>query len=401
MAMLGRVIFCGALGVTIAACTVVSCPANMTCTLKQSEPAAGGKGGGGSGGGSADAGTGDSSEGGQIEDDGGNGAPDLPPGDWVNVTGSLKGLASGCGNLSGLFIQPETDLLIPGVLQQGLWSSKAGPKWARLGTGTGSDVITNSPLTLVFDPDDRDHFWEAGIYGATGGVYETKDGGDTFTALPMSGSDSLSVAFSDPQRKILLAAGHEHAQAVFKSTDGGTTWANISDDLPKDRWCTVTLALDSKTYLVGCGLSGGLTGIYRTADGGKTWKQVSDGGGALRPLQAADGSIYWSSAGNGQLVRSTDDGKTWTEVMRANVLPGRNPIELPDGRIVAIGPKTLVVSSNHGITWDYASAYLPFATPAGVVYSATQRAFFLWHNDCGNVVLDDAVMRFDFDYETQ
>ena len=87
--------------------------------------------------------------------------------------------------------------------------------------------------------------------------------------------------------------------------------------------------------------------------------------------------------------------------MRPNVLPGRNPIQLPDGRIVAIGPETLVISANEGLTWDYASANLPFSTPDGVVYSASEKAFFLWHNDCGNVVLNDALMRFDFDYETQ
>jgi hypothetical protein len=104
---------------------------------------------------------------------------------------------------------------------------------------------------------------------------------------------------------------------------------------------------------------------------------------------------------DGQLLRSTDVGVSWAQVMPPNVLLPTTPIELPDNRIAAIGPQTLVVSANHGLTWDYASAYLPYSGAAGLVYSAHEKAFFIWHNDCAGFVLDDAVMRFDFDYQAR
>jgi hypothetical protein len=61
----------------------------------------------------------------------------------------------------------------------------------------------------------------------------------------------------------------------------------------------------------------------------------------------------------------------------------------------------VVVSADHGETWDHASGGLPYKDAGGLLYSSFQRAFFIWHNDCQDAVLDDAVMRFDFDYETQ
>ena len=396
--MLGRVTCAATLIIVGSGCTVVSCPENMTCVLKPTNvPSAGTGGTSDAPDGGGDAGTLD--DGGTIVDDGSNGSPDLPAGEWVNVTGGLAGKPSGCGNLDTVFLKPKSFELIAGILSQGLWSSPAGKTWKALGTGAGSATVTNGPLTIVFDPTDPNRFWEAGIYGVTGGLYTTTDGGTTFTALNQTYSDSIAVDFTDPKRLRMLAGLHELQQAVFKSTDGGATWANVGATLPKDRFCTVVLTLDATNYLVGC--SGAKTGIFRTSDGAKKWLQVSDGGGALRPLVASDGSIYWSSAANGQLVRSTDAGQTWSEVMPANVLTTASPIELPDGRIAALSREYLVVSANHGLTWDYASAKLPYLGSAGVVYSPTEKAFFIWRNDCGNAVLEDAVMRFDFDYETQ
>jgi photosystem II stability/assembly factor-like uncharacterized protein len=312
-------------------------------------------------------------------------------------------MKSGCGNLDTLFARPDSDVLIAGVYLAGLWASTDGDTdWAALGTGKGSASISNGPLSLVFDPLDPDRFWEAGIYGDDAGVYETKDGGKTFAAVgDLFHTDSVSLDFSDEQRKTLLAGGHEAAQTLWKTTDGGATWKSVGRDLPADRWCTIALILDAENYLVGCGQSGGLTGIFRSSDAGGHWTKVSDGGGSGRPLLASDGSIYWTTASNGQLLRSVDLGLTWVEMMPADVLPGKSPIELPDGRIAALGPQTVVVSADHGETWDYASGGLPYTDAAGLLYSSFQRAFFIWHNDCQDAVLDDAVMRFDFDYETQ
>jgi len=339
---------------------------------------------------------GDSGEGGALPvDDGGNGAPDLPPGEWRNVTGNLAGKDSACGNLNSLFMRESTGEVIAGVARHGLWTSTSGSKWKALGTGAGSAEITNGPVAMVFDPENTAQYWESGTYGDGAGAYKTVDGGVTFSELPIDAADSISVDFSDPARKLLLAGSHEKPRMVFKSTDGGENWQNVGATLPADHFCTLVRILDSKTYLVGC-----QPGIYRTTDAARHWTQVSELGGSGLPLVASDGSIYWSS-GDGQLLRSADAGQSWVELLPPNALVPVTPIELPDQRIAAISRRTLVVSANQGQTWDYASNYLPYENPNGLVYSEAQKAFFIWRWDCGQVVLSDAIMRFDFDYQAR
>ena len=55
-----------------------------------------------------------------------------------------------------------------------------------------------------------------------------------------------------------------------------------------------------------------------------------------------------------------------------------------------------------GSTWTTVTAALPYQDAVGLVYSAQQKAFFIWHQTCGFggpvPVPADAIMRFDFDY---
>jgi hypothetical protein len=335
--------------------------------------------------------------------------PSAPTGSWTNVTGNLANKASECGNLSYLSAKPDEDLLIAGIALHGLWGSRdGGASWSALGTGSDASApITNRTSFIVYDPQSQAHYWESGIYNA-GGVYETADDGATFIQVgDVHHVDLVSVDFSDPNRRTLLAGGHEQSQTVYRSTDGGTTWNNVGGGLPANTACSFPQVIDSVTYLVGCdGEGGGPIGVYRSVDGGTTWKSVTTGGGFDAPLLASDGSIYWSSPAGTGMARSMDQGQTWTDLPVGSVTVGSfHPIELPDGRIATIGPQHgtqyVLVSADHGATWSPATSALPFADAVGVVYSSQRKAFFVWHLTCGsgNVpVPPDAVIRFDFDY---
>lgn len=330
----------------------------------------------------------------------------VPSGQWANATGNLAGMDSECGNLAGLFSKPDEDLLIAGVAQHGLWASKdGGQSWNALGTAAGSAPITNRPITLVYDPDNSAAFYEAGIYNG-GGVYQTADDGGSFKELGnATHCDSVSVDFTDPDRKTLLAGGHEQTKTLHRSTDGGATWSDAGAGLPDGTFCTFPFVVDAQTYLVGCTApTSGPNGVFRSTDGASTWTQVSDAGGGRQPLKASDGSLYWSSADNGGMARSTDDGATWEKVVGGGVMTTAEPVELPDGRIAALGTDNVIVSADQGVTWKYASAELPYKDAIGLVYSAAHKAFYVFHFSCGNgsvPVPPDAVMRFDFDYQSQ
>jgi hypothetical protein len=300
---------------------------------------------------------------------------------WVNVTGTLANMASVCGNLMMLSPVPRSDAIIAGVAQKGLWTNTTGTTWSHLGSGAGSDTIENRPSWIVYDPVNPEVFWESGIYGL--GVYKTTDNGITFHRLgSIMHNDYVSVNFRDPERQTLLAGGHEAAQTVYQSTDSGQTWTNIGLTLPRNTGSSSDpLIINSLTYVVNAGE------IYRTTNGGISWKRVSAQRPVGPPLVTANGAIYWPA--NGGLLKSTDSGLTWTQV-GSDIRPV-HPIELSSGSLVSVGANNLIISFDGGSTWWPFGAPLPFA-PAGVIYSPGRKAFFIWHSDCGGVVLPDAVM---------
>jgi photosystem II stability/assembly factor-like uncharacterized protein len=323
---------------------------------------------------------------------------ETPEAKWINVTGTLAGMPSECGNLGRVSAHPTADLVLVGVAQKGLFgSTDGGSSWKPL--GAKGAVITNRISYVAYDPAAPSTFWESGIYN-DGGVYKTTDSGATFTQVgDVTHCDSVSVDFSDPKRMTLLAGSHEQSRKLFRSTDGGADWEDIGEALPADSgFCTTSTILDAKTFVVGCGgWYGGDPGIHRTTDGGKVFAQVSDVGVAGQPLRASDGAIYWAGHQGGGLYKSTDQGQHFTQVAEPENARSVEPIELPDGRIVTVGATTLMISANHGMTWEELADPLPF-TPSGVTYSAVRNAFYVWQWDCEDVVLPDAIMRFGFDY---
>jgi photosystem II stability/assembly factor-like uncharacterized protein len=203
-------------------------------------------------------------------------------------------------------------------------------------------------------------------------------------------------------RMTLLAGGHEMKQTLYRSADGGATWTNVGQNLPAGtNFCTNALVIDKDTHLVGCsGYAGGTDGVFRTSDGGKTWTSTSMASAAGLPLWASDGTIYWSLIYDRGLIKSTDQGRTWTQAVPYGKLKTGQPIELPDGRIVAAGPKTLMISGDKGVTFAPVGPSLPY-TPNAITYSPYRNAFYIVHFDCKNAVLPDAVSRSGFDYRTQ
>jgi hypothetical protein len=355
--------------------------------------------GGGSGAGASGAGTGGTGNAGGSVGMGGTVA-----GNWVNTTSNLAKLDSECGNMSFVSAKPDEDLLIAGVAVNGLWGSRdGGDSWTQLGTGAGSDMIINRTSAIIYDPTDSNKFWESGIYGGPG-AYVTTDDGATFSKLGnVIHTDLLSVDLGDPERKTLLAGGHEQAQTLNLSTDGGKTWMPIGSKLPSNSYCNNPLVIDANNLLTGCTtFASGPTGIYLTTDSGGSWTSLTTSGGAGTPLRASDGSIYWASSGEGGMTRSTDGGMTWKDVVGGGVLKSLSPIELPDGRIAALGLHAVVVSADHGATWTEVSPPLPYGDVAGLAYSAPQKSFYVWHFTCAfpaPIPLPaDAIMKFAFDY---
>jgi hypothetical protein len=288
-----------------------------------------------------------------------------------------------------------------GIAGHGLWATEnGGTSWQQLGTGAGSATIAHRANSIVYDADNANRFWESGIWSfGGGGVYTTTNRGSTFTSIgTLFHNDYISVDMHDPARKTMLVSGHEAPQTVNRSLDGGVTWTNVGANLPANtNHSSYVLVLDSDSYLVGvCGYLNATCGVFRTHDAGATWTAASatlSPNGA--PLWHSSGKIYWPE-GNGISV-STDLGVTWQSA-GTNV---RHPVELPDGRILAVGNSTLMVSANGGLNWTSVGGTLPFS-PWGMTYSAWTKTAYIWRFDCGNGTIPvgaNSIYKAGFDYQ--
>jgi hypothetical protein len=316
----------------------------------------------------------------------------------VNVTTTLGGMSSECGNLSHLSSNPKWDMVIAGVAKMGLWaSSDGGTSWNAI--GDFGDTITNRPSWITYDPVDPYTFWESGIYNE-GGVYQTVDNGRSFSWLgDVKHCDSVSVDFTDPARKLIFAGPHEVMRGLWRSSDSGATWEDIGQHLPGGTaFSGQVLVLSTQEVLVGIAQGGTwIGGIYQSTDGGESFGQTSDQSVVNQPLWASDGALYWTKQGNGGLMKSVDRGASWTEIATSSLVKAVRPVELPDGRIVAAGPTTLMISADKGATWQPLGPALPYA-PSGLVYSQFRKAFFINRNDCSSNVPMDGIERLGFDY---
>jgi hypothetical protein len=332
--------------------------------------------------------------------DGGVPEAAIPTGKWTNVTGSLAGIPSVCGSIPDISVKPDEDTLIASVAGVGLWASRDGGDWEPLGTGTNSAMVTNRLDSITYDPINSNRYWESGVYGP--GVFETNDDGVTFVELGnVQHCDLLAVNLADPDRQLMLLGGHEIAQTLYKSTDGGMNWTKIGGVLPKVPYCTLPVIIDPQTYLVGCYGSGPI-GVYRSTDAGGSWKLMTSSGGGAAPLIAKDKTIYWTSPNNMGLTRSTDNGVTWKDIAGPGVVTTKTLVQLPDGRLTALGNQYILVSSDRGVTWTPVTSALPpnmMETVFGFTYSPRRKAFYIWQNHCDNgdiPVTTDAIMRYDF-----
>jgi photosystem II stability/assembly factor-like uncharacterized protein len=295
-----------------------------------------------------------------------------------------------------MITKQDEDLVMVGIAGKGFAAtSDMGASWHPL--GDSQTTVKNRPNLVVFDPSNPRRYWESGIYGE-GGVYETKDDGATFVRLGtnFSHTDVVTIDFTDPDRKLLLAGGHEMAQILHRSSDGGANWTDMGNVLPSDEFCTFLLIVTSNIHLAGCGGPFGHGGVFRSVDGSATWTKVAEAGGACPALVASDGAIYWAGPIGMNMVRSTDQGATWKEIPSPSYI---QPIELPDGRLAAVRGPEVVVSADRGETWRTVTP--PAANNLGsLTYSARQKAFYALSCGTGDNP-PDVIRRSEFDYQTQ
>ena len=170
-------------------------------------------------------------------------------------------------------------------------STDAGKTWKHMGLEE-----TRHISDVIIDPTNPDIIFvsaQGAQYGpsAQRGVYRSQDGGETWENVlfvdNITGASSLSMDMTNPT--ILYAAMWQHRRfpwtmesggknsGIYKSTDGGSTWNQLTEGLPKEMGkigISVSRANPELVFAV-IEAEGEKGGVYRSDDAGKKWTQVN------------------------------------------------------------------------------------------------------------------------------
>jgi hypothetical protein len=288
--------------------------------------------------------------------------------------------------------------------------------------GEGGNDYDQIFRSLTVDPTN-DNIIYVGSEG--NGIFRSTDGGSNWTRLRSGlkhGSGSVpaypeiySMAIDDSNTSIAYAAttsgpgpsSGDYPSAtggVYKSTDGGEHWTQISGSLSNGASTSITVD-GGKLYL---GVGGGVVtfsgtdvdgrffpgGIFTSDNGGATWSEIT----SLGSLSGSDNTSYWlivirgstiftsavatTSSGLNGLIRSIDGGATWS-----NVLMTSNPVffgAASDGQTLYANERDAFVaqkSTDSGGSWSTVSGIpggpmiVSRSNPLLVFYAQNQKLY--------------------------
>ena len=179
--------------------------------------------------------------------------------------------------------------------------------WTWLGPGN----IGGRVKSIVVNPF-LPSTWFAG--SVSGGIWKTVDSGAHWEPVnDFLANLSISTMVFQPDNPLVIYAGTGevftglHGAGIFKSTDGGDTWAQLTSTAADEAFTYVNrLAMSPDGTVL---LAATWRGIYRSIDGGATF------GLALSTVdpdfEYATTDVAFSPADNSEAIAATMDGRAW------------------------------------------------------------------------------------------
>ncbi len=314
---------------------------------------------------------------------------------WIPIfdeqeTQSIGAIAVSPSNSNVIYVGSGEGLHRPDLsVGNGIYrSSDAGKTWSHLGLRDGQQIPA-----LAVDPASPDRVFAAVLghpYGPNPerGIFRSEDGGRNWKKVlykdENTGGSDVVIDPKNPQ--VVYASlwndrlgpwedGNSYEATgggLFKSTDGGTTWQQLSTGLPANltqiniavsasdpRRLYATLSTKEGTgYASAKGL-----GVYRSDDAGVNWQKITNDGRPAMKIGGGDLPVPVVDPQNPDIVystsivtcRSSDGGKTWISLRGA---PGGDDyqnmwINPHDGHILLlVSDQGAIVSVNGGESWS-------------------------------------------------
>lgn len=182
------------------------------------------------------------------------------------------------------------------------------------------------------------------LLAKAGQVFRSTDGGQNWTEISVNCSTPLGFTFVDEQ---IIVLAHQD-ESLFRSTDGGDTWTEIAlshsyRDEPHFPTKTIGYIFQQ---------SGGP--LLKSTDAGATWDSIFQFGADALYGDWIDENIGYLYDSNRFLYKTTDGGNNWNLVTDTGIPTNlRKLVVLSETELVAhIFPSNIFRSSDGGVTWE-------------------------------------------------
>jgi photosystem II stability/assembly factor-like uncharacterized protein len=237
----------------------------------------------------------------------------------------------------------------------GLWgggviamSADGARTWVRRDAGLEGFSVR----AIAIDPNDANFI----VVGGLTGVHRSTDGGETWTQI----SDQINVESLaiDPRTRDRIYVGTW--RQGWRTDDGGKSWKHIAEGMVLDTdmfSITINPAKPDNIWVATCGW------VYNTANAGDKWTRYRDGFNNRRihdvEVDPCDESTVYAGSVAG-LYRSEDAGKSWYVLSDEGLVINSVVLhpQRPERIVLGIEGDGVYVSENRGQTFERTSAGL-------------------------------------------
>jgi photosystem II stability/assembly factor-like uncharacterized protein len=231
---------------------------------------------------------------------------------YTTTNGGARWASRGSGSGTRPFRFARTDanhLWTANNNSEVLYTVNGGRKWDRTIIQLQIDCDTCSNTADIAFLDNNLEGWAVinGLFTSSSWVWQSVDGGKTWQSLNITNTGPLTgLAIIDAQTLVAVSG---NADLIFRSTNGGVSWASVPHPQGGTWFGAVRFVPGTQTgWTVG---EGGK--ILKSTDGGASWVLQRDAAHELNLLDVHFADVNNGWAVGGEQLHTSNGGNTWVK----------------------------------------------------------------------------------------